>query len=251
MNMARQKRAESVTGIYHIMLRGINKQKIFLDYEDYNKFLSALKMSKDDYGFKLHAFCLMDNHVHLLIQHEGPFESVFKSIGARFVYWYNIKYKRVGGLFQGRFKSIPVNDDEYYLSVIRYIHQNPVKAGISNNCSEYEFSSYNAYVNNVFSSIVDKDFTLSLMSLDEFKRIHDELVLENHLELSEETKKSITDEEAMRIIEKYTHCKSKSEFQEMPIDMQKAYISLLKNQNLSIRQIVRLTGLSKYYIEHE
>ena len=96
------------------------------------KFLQILKECKAISECKLLAYCLMGNHFHLLIKIENEsLEQVFKRICGRFVYWYNTKYQRVGHLFQDRFKSEPVENDAYLLTVIRYIHQNPVKAGIS------------------------------------------------------------------------------------------------------------------------
>ena len=109
--MPRQARKKSSSGIYHIMLRGINQQQIFEDSEDYNKFLQVLKDSKAISEFKIFAYCLMGNHIHLLIQEQKePIEQIMKRIATRFVYWYNIKYQRVGHLFQDRFKSELEND---------------------------------------------------------------------------------------------------------------------------------------------
>ena len=125
--MPRQARKRAESGIYHVMLRGINQQRIFEDEEDNQRFLQILRECKEIGGFMLLAYCLMGNHVHLLIK-EGTesLEQIFKRIGGRFVYWYNVKYQRVGHLFQDRFKSEPVDTDAYLLTVIRYIHQNPV-----------------------------------------------------------------------------------------------------------------------------
>ena len=129
--MARQARKKSNSGIYHIILRGINRQQIFEDGEDYSKFLRILEECKAISKFEIFAYCLMNNHIHLLLKEvKEPIEQVMKRITTRFVYWYNIKYQRSGHLFQDRFKSEPVESDEYFLTVIRYIHQKPVKAGL-------------------------------------------------------------------------------------------------------------------------
>ena len=248
--MARQKRIKSETGIYHVMLRGINKQQVFKDAQDYHKFLSILGICKNISGFKLHAYCIMGNHLHLLIQEENePLDLVFKRLGDRYVYWYNTKYDRTGPLFQGRYKSIPVNDDEYYISVMRYIHQNPVKAGLVKTCGEYDFSSYNAYINT--APLVDTEFALELIGKSEFERIHAEPCLDNHLEINDTDNIRLTDEEAIAIIEKYTKCKTSDEYQIMPKEMQLAYVRMLRKQNLSVRQICRLTGLSKFAVEQQ
>ena len=153
MNMPRQARKKSESGIYHVMLRGINQQQIFEDSEDCDKFIQILQECKAVSGFKLFAYCLMGNHIHLLIKPEKePLEQVFKRIGGRYVYWYNVKYQRVGHLFQDRFKSEPVEDDSYFLTVIRYIHQNPVKAGLCKNIKDYKYS-----IQSGDGSLIEKD----------------------------------------------------------------------------------------------
>ena len=144
--MPRQARKKSENGIYHIMLRGINQQQIFEDEEDYAKFLDILKECKEISEYKVFAYCLMGNHIHLLVK-EGTenLEQMFKRICGRFVYWYNTKYRRVGHLFQDRFKSEPVDSERYFFTVLRYIHQNPVKAGICKRVEDYIYSSYSEY----------------------------------------------------------------------------------------------------------
>jgi len=129
--MPRQARRKSESGIYHIMLRGINQQQIFEDEEDSLRFLETLLKYKEQCGYEIYAYCLMGNHIHILLK-EGKenLTLVLKRIAGSYVYWYNWKYRRSGHLFQDRFKSEPVEDDEYFLTVIRYIHQNPIKAGI-------------------------------------------------------------------------------------------------------------------------
>src|SRR5690554_3854054 len=127
--MPRRAREKSSTGVYHVMLRGINKQKIFHDQEDYEKFIEIVKNYKELCTYELYAYCLMSNHFHLLIK-EGKEElaAVFRRIGAKYVYWYNLKYKRCGHLFQDRYRSEVVETQQYLLTVLRYIHQNPLKA---------------------------------------------------------------------------------------------------------------------------
>ena len=136
--MPRQARKKSESKIYHVMLRGINQQQIFEDAEDCDKFLEVMRDCKEICQYDVYAYCLMGNHIHLLIK-EGTetLEQVFKRICGRFVYWYNVKYRRVGHLFQDRFKSEPVDSNEYLLTVVRYIHQNPIKAGLCKRVSDY------------------------------------------------------------------------------------------------------------------
>ena len=119
-------RKQSSTGIYHVMLRGVNRQQIFLDKEDCTYFLESLYVCKQISRFKLYAYCLMGNHVHLLINaKEEPVDMIMRRLGSKYVYWYNSKYERIGHLFQNRFKSEPVETDTYFLTVLRYIHMNP------------------------------------------------------------------------------------------------------------------------------
>ena len=246
--MPRQARKKSSTGIYHIMLRGIHKQQIFEDEEDCEKFLWTLKDTKEKSGYTLFAYCLMGNHIHLLIKEEKePLEQIFKRIGGKFVYWYNIKYQRVGHLFQDRFKSEPVEDDAYLFTVIRYIHQNPIKAELCKNIQDYKFSSYREYTDKNW--IVDTDFILDIMPLDEFAAFNYEENTDRCLELEEKEVIRLTDEQAKAIIELYSGCRNVTEFQALSKVEQEKCIEDLRDKGLSIRQMVRLTGTSKGLVE--
>ena len=240
--MPRQARKKSETGIYHVMFRGVNQQQIFEDSEDYLKFLKVLKDCKAISEFKLFAYCLMGNHIHLLIQ-EGrePIEQVMKRIAARFVYWYNIKYRRTGHLFQDRYKSEPVENDAYFLTVIRYIHQNPIKAGISENL-DYEYSSYKEFLD--VSDFVDCDFVYDIISKEDFIAFNNENTFDKCLDIESKPIIKVTDEQAQRIIEKYSKCKSVAEFQALDVKTRDKCLEKFKENGLSIRQISRLTGVS-------
>ena len=136
--MARQIRKKSGTGIYHVMLRGINRQDIFEDDEDYLQMTSILRGQSERYdekGLRLppfctfYAYCLMSNHLHLLIQErEDNISDIVKRIGVTYAHYFNKKYERNGHLFQDRFRSEPVDDIGYFITLLRYIHQNPLKA---------------------------------------------------------------------------------------------------------------------------
>ena len=242
--MARQKRVQSETGIYHIILRGINKQQIFFENDDFYMFLNVLSRCKTVSGFKLYAYCIMNNHIHLLMEEgEEPLSKVFKRIGDSFIYRYNTKYDRIGGIFQGRYKSIPVNNDEYFISVLRYIHQNPVKAGIANSCSEYKFSSYNDYLKE--NSIVNCGFALELIGINEFIRIHNEPVNGSDFNFEVFSKARVSDEEAKQIIANITDCRSPEEFSCVSKSYQKEYVKQLRGAGLTIKQIMELTGVSQ------
>lgn len=136
--MPRTARKKSETGIYHIMLRGMDRRALFTDDEDCERFIETLKRVKELSKFQLFSYCLMGNHVHLLLREgEEPLELVFKRLGVSYVYYYNWKYQLQGHLFQDRFRSEPVDDDAYFMDVLRYICQNPIKAGLSENVTDY------------------------------------------------------------------------------------------------------------------
>ncbi len=247
--MPRQARRKSKSGTYHVMLRGINQQQIFEDREDFDKFIQVLKDCKAISEFKLFAYCLMGNHIHLLIKPEKePLEQIFKRIGGRFVYWYNIKYQRVGHLFQDRFKSEPVEDDSYFLMVIRYIHQNPVKAGICKNIADYQYSSYNEYIISK-ASLIDTDFLFDMISQKEFVRYNNTTNADKCLDIDVAKKMRLTDEQAQKVIEKYSNCYSVADFQKLDTKSRDKFIVLFKEKGLSIRQISRLTGIGKGIVE--
>ena len=144
--MPRNARQLSKTGIYHIMLRGNERRDIFLEDADKLTFIDFLYAKKSDEGCLLYAYCLMDNHVHLVVK-EGcnGIATLMKRIGTSYVKYFNQKYQRVGHLFQDRYKSETIESDSYCLTVIRYVHQNPEKAGIDRS-EAYKWSSYQAYL---------------------------------------------------------------------------------------------------------
>lgn len=240
--MPRQARKQSATGIYHVMLRGINQQTIFEDNEDREKLLNTLKEYKAVSGYKLFAYCLMSNHIHLLIKTEKEnLDLIIKRIAGSYVYWYNWKYRRCGHLFQDRYKSEPVEDDAYFLTVLRYIHQNPVKSGLCKSVGDYKYSSYNEYINN--GDLVDSEFCLSMLDKEKFIEFNNESNSDLCLDI-EENNYRLTDAEAKAVIQKISKCKSVADFQNLNLEKRDKYLKILREKGLSIRQISRLTGVS-------
>jgi len=167
--MSRYKRLRSSSGYYHVMLRGNERKTIFQDDEDRSKFLESLSGKRQENRYSIHALCLMDNHVHLMLCEGMEDVSIsMKRINVSYVNYYNKKYARVGHLFQDRFRSEPIEDDSYLLSLARYIHQNPVAAGITNLAAEFKWSSYNCYLNeeHAFAEVVETGTVLGLFSED-------------------------------------------------------------------------------------
>lgn len=230
------------------MLRGVNQQQIFEDQEDCDKFLQVLKDCKAISEFKIFAYCLMGNHIHILLQEtKEPLELLMKRIATRFVYWYNIKYQRVGHLFQDRFKSEPIENDAYFLTVLRYIHQNPIKTGICKTVEAYKNSSYNEFFKN--SDLIDRDFVFGIISKDEFAKFNSENALDSCLDIEDKPKTKATDEQAKKIIEKISKCKNVAEFQRLANNLKEKYIKKFHEKGISIRQIARLCGVSKGMVE--
>ena len=150
--MARQNRKISRTRCYHIMLRGNNSMDIFLDNRDRLFFLTLLKINKEQSDFQIYAYCLMDNHIHLVLQEssvassENNVSAIMKKLGVSYVKYFNKKYSRIGTLFQDRFKSESVENDSYLLAVIRYVLCNPCKAMITDTPWKYRWSSAGEYL---------------------------------------------------------------------------------------------------------
>lgn len=246
--MPRAARKKSESGIYHIMLRGINRQIIFEDDEDCEKYLQCLAECKAISGFTLHAYCLMGNHVHLLIQ-EGrePLEQIFKRIGARYVFWYNWKYKRSGHLFQDRFKSEPVNDDAYFLAVLRYIYQNPIKAGLCKRLAEHRWSSFCELTAASMPKLTDPGKALELLPMAELLVFLAASAEEQFMDLTDDNR--LTDGEASELLKKLCRLPSLAAFQQLPREKQEQRIQELSGHGCSIRQLSRLTGISKAMVE--
>lgn len=245
--MARTARVKSNSGIYHVMLRGINRQLILEDEEDHRKLKEILYQCKERCGYRLYAYCFLGNHVHLLIKEgEESVEQIFKRIGARYAYYFNQKYKRIGHLFQDRFKSEPIDDDSYLLTVVSYIHNNPIKAGLSKTVDGYPWSSYSEYIKS--SSLVDVDFVLGMITREQFIALHSKEIQDHVLDISEDNFR-ITDAEAILVIKEACGVDTCSEVVSMDITKRNLCMKDLREKGLSIRQISRLTGVSKSSIE--
>lgn len=251
--MPRTRRLKSETGIYHVILRGINKQMIFEDDEDHEMFLKTLKQYKSQSQYKLLAYCLMGNHVHLLLKTEKEeLGQIFRRIGASYVYWYNHKYNRTGHLFQDRYKSEVVETDAYLFAVLRYIHQNPLKAGMVKKLEEYTWSSYAEYLGLTNDQYIDKDFVLNLFdenrtkAIDDFKVFNETKTDDECLDIRE--RKSMSDKEAIKLIKKKYAVASSSELNHFDGKNRTKCLKFLLKKGLSERQIARITGISRYVI---
>ena len=248
--MSRQKRQLSQFGLYHIIFRGIGRQNIFEEKADFDKLKEILKRVKEEMHFELYAYCFMTNHVHMFIkeQNMGEISKIMTKILSHYATWFNIKYLRSGALFANRYKSEPVNDERYYLGLIRYIHQNPVKAGITNRIVDYPYNSYHEYIGR------ENDFTdtyLLMEMLDDDKEKAKELFIElNEIEeseifdISESQRKS--PEYIRRIIMKEIDGKEPWEIKTMDKqERNRLILKFIKEEGISKSALERATGISR------
>ncbi len=156
--MARKTRAEVEGGLYHVITRGNNRRQIFHDTADYEKFLLLLAAQKAKLKFFLYAYCLMTNHVHLLIERQADtIGRLMHRVLTGYSQYYNRRYRRVGHLLQGRDKSILCQSDRYLAELVRYIHLNPVRAGMVKRPEQYKYSGHRAYLGLEAAAIIDVD----------------------------------------------------------------------------------------------
>ncbi len=246
--MPRAARHKSETGIYHVILRAANQQMIFKDEEDKERFLYCLEESKKLSKFELYAYVLLGNEVHLLIKEgEETLAQAFRRLGARFVYWYNQKYERSGHLFQDRYKSIPVEDVTYFTKVLRYIYLKPVQAKLCKIAEDFQWSSFRLLKNT--SAIIDHEQLFEIIPLDTIIEMVNDRSDNKQLFLEFSEKKRIGDHVAARIIKKECKLNDLQEFQTLGEREQTRYLKKLLGGNISVRQLVRLTGLSRSKVE--
>lgn len=242
-SMPREERIKSESGVYHVMLRGINRQQIFNDEEDNAVFLATLKRYCNAGGHKVYAYCLMGNHVHIVLRegHE-PFNILMRKIGASFVRWYNLKYSRAGSLYQDRYKSEPIEDTTHLVNAIRYLHMNPVNARLCAEPSGYLWSSFHEYAMG----------EQNLVSIQAVLRSVNRETLLAPLDVAEQTqfmeppepKAGLTDVRARAIIMEVSGCADASAFARLDGDEKARFLQQLCETGLSVSQLCRLTGTS-------
>ena len=254
--MPRYPRQYSKTGIYHIMLRGNERKDIFIDEEDKEKFIKIVFKKKADKAFKLYAYCIMDNHLHLVIKEQKEtISQIIKKIAISYAYYFNNKYRRVGHLFQDRYKSETIEDEAYLLSAIRYVHNNPEKANITKK-EKYKWSSYSNYIDILnYTEIPEIKEILEMFSSDieralkEFIHYSSKYEEKNFLEMKETIKSEIDEENVNEYINGYLKSRNlkKKDLKRREHAKQKEdLIQQLKHRsNLSKRKIAILIGVSR------
>ena len=163
--MPRKPRVHFPGAIYHSILRGNNRRNIFFSDEDRQKFYSLLEEGVSRFAYRIHAFCLMTNHIHLAIEiSDIPISKIMQNLAFRYAQWINKKFNQVGHLFQGRYKAILVQNQSQLVDLCRYIHLNPIKAKMVENLDDYPWSSHLTYLGKEQLSWVITTEVLSLIS---------------------------------------------------------------------------------------
>lgn len=252
--MPRRAREKSETGIYHIMIRGANRQEIFHDDEDRLRFLETLDRIKITSEIKVYGWCLMNNHVHLLLEEANEDISItMKRLGVSFVWYYNQKYKTTGHLFQDRFKSENVESDKYLLTIIRYIHQNPVKAHLVKRVEQWRWSSCLGYYNGKVypENLLDNDLILKMFSKDaneareKFKQFNEQENNDNCLDDIINEKVKLSDEEARLEILKVIDGIEIAQVKSFPKKERDQVLQKIKGiEKITQRQAARILGVS-------
>lgn len=166
--MGRKPRLHYPGALYHVILRGNAREKIFFANIDRNRFYLFLQEGVERYRFRVHAFCLMTNHIHLALQvGDIPLSRIMQSLVGRYTRWVNWRKGRVGHLFQGRYKAVMVDANAYLAELVRYIHLNPVRAKMAGDPDEYPWSSHRAYCGKETIAWLTTEFVLSSMSESE------------------------------------------------------------------------------------
>jgi len=250
--MSRNARQKSESGIYHIIVRGVNRQDIFHDDEDMQKYLETIARMKKEDRFELYGFCLMTNHVHTLVQErEEEISRVMRRIGTSYAMWYNSKYDRVGHLFQGRYRSEGVDGDAYLLTVIRYILNNPVMAGLAPEPEDYRWSSCREYYGHTGHprGLTDTRFILGLFADNKLEAVKG---LKQHMKegkrdtcLDDDIKARLSDLELAAAIKTVLNGEPATALLTMEKKRRKAVLKEIKSiDGCTQRQIARVTGLN-------
>lgn len=249
-NMARQPRKVSPTKYYHVMMRGNNREKIFTnkDYKSY--FIELLTNSKKEFPVEIAAYCIMDNHVHIVISGEiYDLSKVMKGINIKYAIKFNKEADRIGHVFQDRYKSEVIANDTYLLCVVRYVHNNPVKAKIVKKPEDYPWSSYREYFGCKPKVVNQKqiDFIMAFFSnkIDLLKSFHLQEDFDEYLECKEEIEQKRI-EAAQHIIDNYCNIRNITGKKEI---LKNSYLEelikkLLGDTKLSHRKIASILGIS-------
>lgn len=248
----RRSREKSFSKVYHVIIRGINKQNIFLDDQDFKKLKKELKKTKEKYKYEIYAYALMRNHIHIVINDKNDnLSRIIQSINISYSIYFNKKYDRIGHLFQNRFKSKAIDSQEYLKNLIRYIHKNPENAGI---IEKYKWTSYEEYIYK--ENIINSKFVLDFFGVSKeeklynIKKFHYNYNKNIDLTKDYELITKIDDEEAINIIKNILKEDNLMKIQNYNKNKRdKAILKILEIEGIRKIQISRLIGINKKTIE--
>jgi REP element-mobilizing transposase RayT len=241
--MPRRARQLAESGIYHVMLRGVNRDVLFLEPEDYDRFLATLRVVRDASGCRVLAYCLMPNHVHLVLRTtQEPIGTVIKRLGVRYSGWFNRKYGRVGHLFQDRFKSHAVEDDGYFVTLIRYVWNNPVEAGLVDRPEQFLWSSRRQLGR--ASSIVDEHELRRMMPLGNLEDLARGRLLDPRESPFPVPATRHTDAQVLNLVGRACGAREPGAFANLPQATRLDVIRGLRMRSVSYAQIAKATGMS-------
>lgn len=241
-----------MTGIYHVMLRGINKQDIFLSRSDFELLLGTMRyVTTEKELCTIFAYCILHNHAHLLLRvQDKELGEVIQVLETRFVMIYNMKYERVGHLFQGRYRSEPVDDFDYFRTLLRYIHRNAVKAGEAKRPEDYVYSSWREYLH--AGGAIQLDRPVNICDVQPvLKRIgFSDLVEWVNTDADDkcmdidDVRVPISDETAWEMLARISHQPDVEAFKRLPPKEQVRHVRALLDNGVSLRQASRLSSLT-------
>ncbi|MBQ7015998.1 MAG: transposase [Firmicutes bacterium] len=251
--MPRSARQRDEKGIHHVVVQGKRLENIFEKETEKELYLETLLQYKAKTGVKLYAFCILDNHAHLVLQ-ETKDESVsafMRRVGVRFSYWYRQRYDLPAGekLFRGRYLSEPLQTEEALLEVVRHIHKEPVRQGLVLKMEDYYWSSYRLYLNP--GSFIDRRLVLDSLHFGGGYKAYMEKEEKNAAVLEEvPLKYGRTDEEVEGLIQKRLMENGFSEWKQISLDEKREILKKLRVEDeVSIQQLSRVTGVNRGYIQ--
>lgn len=245
--MPRQARQRSESGTMHLIVRGIGRQTLFEAREDYAFFLAALERFSRETGVTILAYCLMENHAHLLVRDaDDQISRMMKKLGVSYSQYFNRKYRRQGHLFQDRYLSEAVEDDRYLLTVFRYILNNPRKAGLCD-AADYEWSSYRLY--DQPPGLVDTTLLREMIGNAEHYRAF--ITAPNDDRCLDFDASRRDDDWARQIIRKRLNLENGIALQSLDRKARDEALRLLLREGLTIRQLERLTGIGRGIIQRK
>lgn len=190
-------------GQYHIINRGVERRNIYLEDSDYEFFMELMLKVAKDYHITIHAFCLMSNHYHILLEtKQKNLSKAVQFLNDKYAKYFNKKYQRTGHLWQGRYKSYPLFDDAHFWIVAKYIERNPIKAGMVNNVSDYKFQSYFLRKSKSKYITLINDSMLFDMTLDEYANYVDTDLIQDAIDIVYDSPNVIIKDDKIKVLNK-------------------------------------------------